>query len=247
MLSIIIPAHNEENCIAETIRAFNKTLKKNKIKHEIEVVNDHSTDKTVQVLDKLKKEIKELWYVDNEFTPGFGTAIIKGLKSFKGDYVTIVMADLSDDPRELVTYYRKIKEGYDCVFGSRFIKGGRVVDYPLHKLVFNRLCNNTIKILFWIKYNDITNPFKLYTRETIKALEPFISKHFNLEVEIPLKAIVRGYTYTVVPNTWRNRTKGIAKFNIKEMGSRYFFIIIYCLIEKILTKGDYRKNYMKRQ
>ena len=247
MLSVIIPAYNEEKCVAETVRSFNKTLEKNKIDHEILVVNDHSTDRTVQVLENLKKEIKELRYVNNESTRGVGTAIIKGLRRFKGDYVTLVMADMSDDPRDLITYYRKIKEGYDCVFGSRFIKGGRVVNYPLHKLFFNRLCNNTIRVLFWIKYNDITNPFKLYTRETIMGLEPFISKHFNLGVEIPFKAIVRGYTYTVVPNIWRARTKGTAKFDVKQMGNRYFFIILYCLIEKILTKGDYRKNYIKRQ
>tara|TARA_Y100000310_G_C20635800_1_gene791084 strand:+ start:288 stop:1025 length:738 start_codon:yes stop_codon:yes gene_type:complete len=245
MLSVVIPAYNEEDCISKTIIEFSKILGRNNINYEILVVNDHSIDRTVEVINKLKKKIRKLRYIDNDGSPGFGSAIVKGLKNFEGDYVTIAMADLSDDPEELVMYFKKIKQGYDCVFGSRFIPGGKVVDYPPHKLILNRLCNNFIRILFWIKYNDITNPFKLYTRNTIRGLEPFISKHFNLEVEIPLKAIVRGYTYAVVPNTWRNRTKGIAKFNIKEMGSRYFFIILYCFIEKILSKGDYNKNHLK--
>lgn len=241
MLSIIIPARDEEGGIEHTVKVFNKSLLDQKIKHEILVVNDHSKDQTERILKRLQKEIKGVRYINNTSNRGFGTTIIKGLKNFKGNYVTIVMADLSDDPHDLIKYYKEIKKGFDCVFGSRFIKGGKVIDYPKHKLILNRFGNNLIKFLFRMKYNDTTNPFKLYTKETIKGLEPLISKHFNLEVEIPLKAIIRGYSYTVVPNIWRNRTKGLAKFKIKEMGSRYFFIIFYCLLEKWLSKGDYKK------
>jgi len=241
MLSIIIPAQDEEEVIEKTIREFNQVLTTRKIKHEILVVNDHSIDNTCNVLIKLEKEIKELRHINNLSSKGFGTTIIKGLDNFNGDYVTIVMADLSDDPQDLIGYYDKIKEGFDCVFGSRFIQGGKVVGYPRFKLMLNRLGNNFIRLLFWIKYNDITNPFKLYSRETIFGLKPFISRHFNLEVEIPLKAIVRGYSYAVIPNTWRNRTKGLAKFKIIKMGAGYFFVILYCFIENSFN-GRYYKN-----
>ena len=241
MISIIVPTQDEEDSIEHTVNVFHEMLSNKKINHEILIINDHSSDKTELVLKKLSKNIPEVRYLNNDYSKGFGSTVIKGLRNFKGNYVTIIMADLSDDPNDLVRYYEEIKKGYDCVFGSRFIKGGKVVDYPLHKLILNRICNNSIRLLFWIKYNDVTNPFKLYTRETIKGLEPFLSKHFNLSVEIPLKAIVRGYSYTVVSNIWKNRVKGVAKFKIKEMGSRYFFIILYCFIEKLLSRGDYKK------
>ena len=246
MLSLIIPAHNEEDCIEKTIKIFNKKLLEENISHEILVVNDNSKDNTERILKKLQKEVKELRYINNEPPNGFGLAITKGLKNFKGNYVTIVMADLSDNPADVIKYYREIRKGYDCVFGSRFIQGGKVIDYPPHKLILNRITNNIIRILFWIKYNDVTNAFKMYSKETIEGLKPFMSRHFNLTVELPLKAIVRGYSYSVVPNMWKNRATGISKLKIREMGSRYFFIILYCLLEKWLSRGDYNKIKYKK-
>lgn len=242
MLSIIIPAHNEELTLKETIKNYNKILAQAKIKHEILVVNDNSNDKTEQILIELEKKIKELRHINNLSRNGFGLAIQEGLENFRGDFVALVMADYSDNPKDLIKYYEKITEGYDCVFGSRFIRGGRVVDYPVHKLILNRMANLFIRIIFGIKYNDVTNAFKMYRRETIEGLKPFLSHHFNLTVELPLKAIVRGYSYAVVANSWRNRKKGVSKLKINEMGSRYFFIIIYCLLEKWLSKGDYKKK-----
>ena len=150
------------------------------------------------------------------------------------------MGDMSDDPLDLVKFYRKIEQGYDCVFGSRFKKGGRTINYPFLKYILNRITNNLIRILFGIKYNDVTNAFKMYRKDTLEGLTPFLSHHFNITVELPLKAIIRGYKYAVIPNSWVNRKDGKSKFRIKEMGSRYFFIIIYCFIEKWLSRGDYK-------
>jgi dolichol-phosphate mannosyltransferase len=152
-----------------------------------------------------------------------------------------MMADESDDCRDVVGYWEKLNEGYDAVFGSRFVKGGGVIDYPKMKYVINRLGNLFIKMLFRIRLNDTTNAFKAYRRATLDGLRPFLSPQFNLTVELPLKTIVRGYNWTVVPITWRNRRQGIAKFRIREMGSRYFFIVCYCWLEKYFSRGDYRK------
>lgn len=241
-ISLVIPAYNEQGCIEETIRAFNAELLKENVPHEILVINDNSKDKTEEILKKLCLEILELKYINNTPPNGFGFAVRKGLENFTGDYVAIVMADLSDRPIDLVNFYRKIEEGFDCVFGSRFIRGGKTIDYPKFKYFLNRLTNNIIRLLFHVKYNDITNAFKLYSRETITGLKPFLSHHFNLTVELPLKAIVRGYSYAVVPNHWTNRKEGESKLKIKEMGSRYFFIILYCWLEKRLSRGDYKKK-----
>ena len=241
-LSLVMPAHNEEYCIEETIRAFHKELKKEGIPHEILTINDGSNDNTETILSKLSKEIVELRYINNYSPNGFGLAVRKGLESFQGDCVAIVMADFSDRPIDLIKYYKKMEEGYDCVFGSRFIKDGKTINYPRFKYYLNRLTNNIIKLLFGISYNDTTNAFKLYSKETIEGLKPFLSHHFNLTVELPLKAIARGYTYAIVPNYWTNRKEGESKLKIKEMGSRYFFIILYCLLEKWLSLGDYNKK-----
>ncbi|HMS49852.1 MAG TPA: glycosyltransferase family 2 protein [Candidatus Saccharibacteria bacterium] len=242
-LSIVIPAHNEEGSIATTVNAFHTELAKAKIPHEILVVNDNSKDKTEIILKDLSKKISAVRYVNNVPPNGFGFAVRKGLESYTGDCVALVMADMSDRPIDLVAYYRKMVEGnYDAVFGSRFIKGGKTIDYPRTKLLMNRFTNNIIKVLFGIRFNDVTNAFKLYKRETIEGVKPFLSHHFNLTVELPLKAIVRGYSYGVVPNYWTNRTTGEAKLKLKEMGSRYFYIILYCLIEKWLSRGDYKKK-----
>lgn len=241
-LSVVIPAHNEEGSIGPTISQLYETLRQNDIPHEILVVNDNSKDSTVQILEKLKLNIPTLQYVSNPGANGFGFAVRFGLERFSGDCVAIMMADLSDSPDDLVKFYKKLNEGYDCVFGSRFMKGGNTYEYPKIKLVINRVANGIVQLAFGVRYNDTTNAFKLYRKETIDGLKPLIASHFNLTLELPLKAIVRGYSYAVLPNSWTNRKIGESKLKIREMGSRYFFILLYCLIERFFSRGDYSKK-----
>lgn len=242
MLSIIIPAHNEQGSIEAMLRSVHSVLEREHILHELVVVDDHSSDGTAVVLKRLSADIPTLVSHANESPGGYGHAVRCGLEKFKGDVVAVMMADRSDDPEDLVRFYRKMQEGYDCVFGSRFISGGHVYDYPRVKLLLNRFANNLVRAAFGIKYNDVTNAFKMYRRQTIEGLKPFLAPHFNLTLELPLKAIVRGYSYVVLPNSWTNRKHGASKLKIKEMGSRYFFILLYCLIEKYFSKGDFQKK-----
>ncbi|BAY77156.1 family 2 glycosyl transferase [Nostoc linckia NIES-25] len=244
-LSIVIPAYNEEDCIVQTVRTISNFLKQEKIDYEILVVNDNSKDNTEQLLQQLNSENSQLRYINNYYPNGFGFAVRCGLENFTGDAVAVVMADSSDAPEDIVAYYHKLQEGYDCVFGSRFIKGGRVIDYPTHKLIVNRLANLFIKILFGLKFNDTTNAFKIYRKEVIEGISPLVSHHFNLTVEMPLKALVRGYSYTTIPITWRNRTTGVSKLKLKEMGSRYLFIVLFIWLEKHLSRGDYHLSKNK--
>lgn len=241
-LSVVIPAHNEEDCLHETVRAIVNVLTSERIRHEVVVVDDNSTDNTAGVCQQLVDEFSTVRYIRNRPPNGFGFAVRCGLEKFEGDAVAIVMADASDDPLDLVTGYYKLLEGYDCVFGSRFIKGARVVDYPIHKLLINRLANWFVKVIFGLNYNDTTNAFKLYRREVIDGVQPILSHHFNLTVELPLKAIVRGYSYKVMPIRWYNRQTGISKLRIREMGSRYLFIVLYIWLEKYLSRGDYHRS-----
>jgi dolichol-phosphate mannosyltransferase len=242
-LSVLIPAHNEAASISPTIQALFTELDREAIEHEILVVNDHSTDRTEAVLQDLVKNIPTLRYLNNSNASGLGLAVHKGLEAFTGDAVAMYMADGSDDPKDLTRFFRTMEENnIDCVFGTRFSKESRIVGYPWLKMILNRCGNGFIRVLFGLRYNDITNAFKLYRRHVIQGLQPIISHHYNLTVELPLKAIVRGYSYSIVPNSWTERRQGVSKLKIKEMGSRYMFIIIYCFIEKWLSKGDYYRK-----
>jgi dolichol-phosphate mannosyltransferase len=242
-LSVVIPAHDEEACIESTVRELAGELARAGLAHEILVVDDHSSDRTAAVLAALARELPELRVVPNENPPGFGFAVRSGLERASGDAVAIAMADASDRPADLVRFVRCLEEtGVDCVFGTRWSRDSRVVDYPLPKRLANRIANHAIRILFGFRYDDVTNAFKLYRGEVVEGLRPFLSHHFNLTVELPLKAIVRGYRYAVVPHDWVGRRAGQSKLRLKEMGSRYLFIVLYCLIEKWLSAGDYRRR-----
>ncbi len=242
LYSVIIPAHNEAENLPETITNLCAELQKQSFDFEIVIINDNSQDNTVDVVDKLQAQFPQVRMVNNPPPNGFGLAVRMGLSEFKGEAVAIVMADGSDAPKDVVTYFQKIQEGYDCVFGSRFIPGGKVVDYPWHKKILNRIANQFIRVLFQLRYNDMTNAFKCYKRHVIAGLTPLLAHHFNLTVELPLKSIIRGYSYTVVPNAWYNRKQGVSKLKIREMGSRYLFIVLYCMIERFLSRGDYKQK-----
>lgn len=238
-LSVVIPAHNEEDSISGTIHALAGALDAECIPYEIVVVDDHSTDGTKEVLQRLSEQYPFVRWVSNDRSNGFGQAVHTGLDAFAGDAFCLVMADGSDDPRDVVRYYRKLLEGHECVFGSRFAAESKVVNYPKHKLLLNRLANLFIRLLFGLKYNDITNAFKCYRRNVIEGIRPLLSHHFNLTVELPLKAIVRGFSYAVVPIHWYGRVHGVSKLRIQEMGSRYLFIVLYVFLERLLSRGDY--------
>jgi dolichol-phosphate mannosyltransferase len=242
LLSVVIPARDEQESLPATLEHLHVELSLNQVPHEIVVVDDGSKDGTWQLLQQLQAKIPTLRPLQNAGEHGFGRAITFGLRNCSGDAVVIMMADESDDARDAVHYWKLLNEGWDCVFGSRFIKGGGTIDYPKVKLLVNRMANLFIRVLFAVPLNDTTNAFKAYRRNVIQGCEPLIAPHFNLTVEIPLKAIVRGYSWTVVPITWRNRRFGVPKLKIKEMGSRYFFICAYVWLEKYFSRGDYHQR-----
>lgn len=241
--SVIIPACNEEGGIAATCEAIAARFAREGIAdYEICVVNDHSQDRTGPILEELCARIPHLRSVDNTGPRGYGFAVRRGLEVYNGQCACIVMGDLSDSPDDILAYYHEMKAGAECVFGSRFLKNSLVVDYPRHKLWLNRLANGFIRLLFRLDHNDITNAFKCYRRDVINGIQPLLSAHFNLTVEMPLKAIVRGYSFRKIPISWTNRQAGESKLKIKEMGSRYLFIVLYVWLERKLSRGDYHRR-----
>lgn len=239
LLSVVIPAHNEEECIERVVLELVHALRQAEVPHEILVVDDHSTDRTGALLDALARREPTVRVVHRTDAPGFGRAIRDGLAAMRGDCCAIVMGDGSDDAADVVQYYRKLLEGYDCVYGSRFIRGGRVKDYPLVKLLVNRLGNTFMRLLFWTRHNDLSNAFKAYRTEVIRAIEPLQASHFNITVELSLKALVRGYRIATVPIAWYGRTAGVTKLRLRVMMRKYLFTILYVWLEKHLIADEY--------
>ena len=240
-LSVVIPAHDEADSIEETIQRIVESLEREEIEFEVLVVDDRSSDGTGELMASISARDPRIRCIRSPNPPGFGFTVRAGLDAFHGDAVAIVMADGSDDPRDLVLYYRVLQAGYDCAFGSRFMPGAVVSGYPKLKLFLNRMANLGIRLLFRHGYNDTTNAFKAYRREVIDGVRPLLSYHFNLTVELPLKAIVRGYSYAILATSWTQRRSGVSQFHIREMGSRYLFIILYAFLERYLSHGDYRR------
>jgi dolichol-phosphate mannosyltransferase len=245
-LSLVIPARNEAGNIGATVDGLRARLREEGIDYEILVVDDGSSDSTCAEVEARAARDSGVRLERNTGMHGFGRAIRYGLERFTGDAVVIVMADASDHPDDVVRYYYVLRDQAECAFGSRFILGGGTYDYPRFKLFVNRLANLFVRLLFGLRYNDVTNAFKGYRAEVIRGCQPLISPHFNLTVEIPLKAVVRGYTYKIVPITWRNRKTGVSSLHLEEQGSRYLFIVLYVWLERLLTRGDYVRPIEER-
>lgn len=243
--SVIIPARNEAENLPLTLERIGQAFQDNGRDYEIIVVDDGSTDNTDQVIEQLSRKDERIRLLRNQPPNGLGSAIKRGLDHYAGDYIMFMMADLSDNPADMLKYVEQLDKGYDCCFGNRWVQSAKVKGYPTLKLILNRIVNIGISLLFGIRYTDITNGFKCYTRETIEGIKPVLSRHFNITVELPLKAIVRGYSYAVVKTDWCERKKGVSKLKIQEMGSRYTFIIIYVFLEKLLCGSDYKKVKLK--
>ena len=234
LLTILIPVRNEK----ENVYIVTEDIKK-KIKnpnYEILFINDFSEDSTKEELEKICKNNSNVIYFDNG-RKGLGGAMDLGFQKAKGKYVCIFMCDSSDTVEDLNRYYNEIIEkDLDAVLGSRFINGAKVVDYPLIKLILNRVGNLFAKILLWTDLNDFTNGFKIYKKDTLLNLYPLVSEDFNIFFELPIKTITRGFKYSIIPVSYYNRKVGEAKFKIDELGSKYIFTLLYCFIERILLK-----------
>ena len=237
-VNILVPLRNEEKGIKNLIENLIPIVDKIKKKTNISLIDDYSSDQTWNILKQYEQKFNFVKVYKNEKLRGFGNALKSGIEKNQDDALIFFMGDCSDNPSDIVEYVKYLDEGYDCVFGSRFIKGSQLKDYPLIKLILNRLANNLIRVLFFIKYNDITNAFKAYNKKVLDKSNPIISGHFNINAELSLKAIIRGFKYKIIPISWTNRKKGISKFYIKEMRNRYLFTIFYVLLEKFFLRKD---------
>jgi dolichol-phosphate mannosyltransferase len=237
-LSILIPAYNESGTIEATLHDIIEAIDRHAVETEILVINDSSDDNTGEIVDVIAAGDGRVRQLHRTLPRGFGRAVRTGLKQVAGEVVVIVMADQSDDPEDIFRYYQKINEGYDCVFGSRFVDAAVVVDYPPVKRFFNRLMNKLIQVMFWTPFNDMTNAFKAYRREVIQHCGPFYASHFNITIEMSLSALIRKYRIAQIPISWHGRTWGSSKLRLGQMGRRYLCILLKLFFERILISDD---------
>jgi dolichol-phosphate mannosyltransferase len=237
-LSVVIPAHNEEKNLPKVLTDLRTKFLAEQIPYELVVVNDNSRDGTADVVQRFMAEDPSICMVERRPPNGFGRAIRDGLEEVTGDVVIIHMADSSDHPEDAVAYYRKIEEGYDCVFGSRFIKGSNVTDYPKSKLIVNRIVNKCMQWFFRCPFNDLTNAFKAYRTYVIQESGPFRACHFNITIEMSLGALVRKYNIAQIPISWSGRAWGSSNLHLKEMGRRYLSTLLKVIAEKVLISDD---------
>ncbi|WP_146575750.1 glycosyltransferase family 2 protein [Neorhodopirellula pilleata] len=245
-LSIVIPAYNEEANIGPCVRELLELLiDQEAIQTEVIVVNDNSHDDTEAEVLKLTERWPTVRLVRRQPPGGFGRALRTGLRFARGEVIVIYMADRSDHPQDVLRYFRTIHEGYDCVFGSRFVAGSEVKRYPKIKLVVNRVVNKSIQWMFWTDMNDLTNAFKAYRREVIEHCGPYRACHFNITLEMSLSALISGYQIREVPINWEGRTWGSSNLRMREMGRRYLCTLMMLFFQRILMSDDVQAERLR--
>lgn len=238
-LSIVIPAYNEEQNIGPCLDELMTFLvDESGIDTEVIVVNDNSDDGTEAIVQQRQRRWPSIRLIRRQPPGGFGRAIRSGLLFVRGEVVLIYMADRSDHPSDAKKYFDTIHEGYDCVYGSRFVEGSTIHNYPKVKLWVNRIVNTAIKWMFWTSMNDMTNAFKAYRAEVIEHCGPYRACHFNITLEMSLSALISGYRIKEVPISWEGRTWGSTNLRMREMGRRYLCTLLMLFFQRILMSDD---------
>lgn len=222
-VSLVVPAHNEAGNLDRLVERVRSTLAAADFTTEIVLVDDNSTDETPAICDRLSETFPDVVVVHRTDCPGFGNAIKAGLTRASGDILIPFMGDLSDDPADVPKLVAAIEDGSDLVYGSRFVSGGRVEEYPPLKLLYNRAYNNLVRLLFGLSARDVTNAFSAYRREVIEEIgvENIDADGFDLTVELPLRAHILGFSSTEVPVSWRSREAGVSKLDATRKGPQY--------------------------
>lgn len=233
-VSLVVPAHNEEDSLRALVQRVVGTLESASFDHELELllVDDNSTDTTGRVCDELAAEFPEVAVIHRTSRPGFGNAVKAGLAAASGDVLIPFMGDLSDDPADIPRLVKAIEDGADVALGSRFVEGGTVEGYPPMKLFYNRAFNNLIRLAFGIRARDVTNAFTAYRREVIEeiGLDTLHSESFDLTAELPLRAHIEGFQSVEVPVSWRSRESGVSKLNATQKGPVYLKRLLHMFV-----------------
>lgn len=228
-LSIVIPAYNEEDNIADVIQRVEQSID---IPYELIVVNDHSQDDTRKVVEGLSSQYSNIRLVENSLDKGFANALKTGFAQATGDAIIPIMADLCDDLETVKVMFSKINAGYDVVCGSRYTRGGSRVGGAKAKAFFSSFVGQSLHFLLGLPTHDIANAFKMYRKKVIDSIG-IKSNGFEVSMEIPLKAYFMGFKMTEVPTVWRERRKGKSSFRILKLSSSYFKLYLWAILKSL--------------
>lgn len=233
-VSIIMPAYKEEEFINDALKNLVETFRTHNFDFEIITVIDVvQNDKTLEIVQNLAEFSKEIVMVTRQGKQGIGSAIREGIKNATKDTILIATAEISEDPEDLAEMAKKMNEGYDMVFGNRFYADAKREGYELKKYIGNRLCNYTIKILFGMKSQDITNGIKIYKSSILKQMKT-TSYGFEIFAEIPITAYVNGFrNFAEIPIKHKARDNVYSKFNLTKEGQRFFGAVTKCYLYKL--------------
>jgi glycosyltransferase involved in cell wall biosynthesis len=229
MLSIIIPAHNEEENIADIIEKVKSALD---FPFELVVVNDHSCDNTANIVEKLAEKYKNIKLVENKFERGFANAIKTGFLNAGGDLILPLMADLCDDLATVPLMITKVRDGFDIVCGSRYVKGGARLGGSKIKAMLSRFGGVSLHYLLGIPTCDIPNAFKMYKKKVIDSVD-IQACGFEISMEIALKAFYAGFKISEVPTLWKERTKGKSSFKVFKLLPSYVRLYVWALYRRM--------------
>lgn len=232
-ISIVIPVHNEEEIISETIKNIENKLN---LDYEIIIVNDHSTDDTSVIVKNLMRQYSNLMLVENDTGRGFADALRKGFSISNSDLIIPVMADLCDDPQTIAVMHDKVLDGFDVVCGSRYMKKGGKIGGPKLQSFFSRFVGLSLKHIIRIPTSDVSNSFKCYRRNVLEGIQTQ-SEGFELSMEITVKAYFAGYKITEVPTVWQGRYIGKSKFYLLRVAPSYIKLYLWAILKKNFKNG----------
>ncbi len=226
MVAIVIPAHNEEEVIAHTVKSLEEKLG---IEHEVIVVNDHSLDNTAAVVKDLMKQYPNLKLVDNDRGRGFASALRKGFSVSNSELIVPLMADSCDTPETIKDMLARAKEGFDIVVGSRYMTGGKKSGGPRLQSFFSRFVGRSLRFIIGIPTCDVSNSFKCYRKGVLDAIK-CESKGFEISMELTLKAFFSGFKITEVPTIWKGREIGKSKFYLLKVAPNYIWLDVWATV-----------------
>jgi len=210
--SLIIPFKNEKEYAEITMKTAYSNMTERNLDFELIAVDD-SSDGTWEILKHFQESHNNVVVIKGWDPPGYGQALREGFRSATGDILIPFNGDLCDSLDDVTSYIQHIHDGYDMVFGSRYMKGGKILGHSSAKVLLSRAGNAFLQWMFNAKCTDFTNTFKAYRREVIDAINPQ-ANGYDLGLELALKGIIRGYKYTTIPVVWSDRQYGISKMSI---------------------------------
>jgi glycosyltransferase involved in cell wall biosynthesis len=209
LVSLIIPAYNEEQSICKIIDDTVKTMEDLAISYELIVVNDGSTDNTQLAAASYKAKVT---VYSNKFNHGKGYCIRKAAKYARGNIIVTLDSDGEHNPAEIPKLLIPVINGTDIVAGSRFLGDKRYVTKKLN-LIGNHLFNLTIMILTGRRITDSQTGYRALKRTVFDELN-LESDGYEIETEITVKSLLNGFSFKEVPITVEKRKHNISKIKL---------------------------------